>query len=113
MNDGRESEVQHLYPSLRSDDDVLRLYVPVDDSLRMRRGQRICDLHRNVQGFLQCQGSFLDSAEECLAFDILHDDIDLITRLYLSVNRTDIGMVEFGRRPSFCCQTLSCAFVCQ
>ena len=96
-----QAEVQDLGPSLRADHDVGGLQVAVHDSLGVRRGQSIGDLHGNRQQLGNGQRSAGHRLPQGLAFDQLHHDVGHASRIAHVVDGDDVGMVERGRRPSF------------
>src|SRR5437660_12654988 len=70
----RQAKVQNLRLAALSDEDIGRLDVPMDDSLRVRRVQRVRDLNRPVKQRIRLQGLTLDTLLQRLAFQQLHRD---------------------------------------
>ena len=90
-----QSEVEHLHQAIRTNLDVSRLEIPMDDAFFVRVIQRVRDLPRNRRGFIEAQRTFLDAVGQRGTFDQLHHQIigpDI-------VQRTDIGVIE--RRDDF------------
>ena len=101
----RQAKVQNLRLAALSDEDIGRLDVPMDDSLRVRRVQRVRDLNRQVKQRIRLQGLTLDMLLERLAFQQLHRDERLPLALVNVVDRTNVRVIERGSGFSFTSET--------
>ena len=97
----RQPEVQHLHDAVWGDLDVRRFEISVNDPLLMCRVKGIGDLSRDGQGIGQRNGPTRDAVGERLALDqFQHERADAI-RLFESVDRADVGMIERREHARF------------
>jgi hypothetical protein len=68
----RKAEVEHLDGAVAAHFDICRLQVAVDDPLLVRGFQRLRDLPRDGQGFVERHGSTRDVLRQIVPFDELH-----------------------------------------
>ena len=88
----RQAEVQHLHGSVVSQLDIRRLQIAVNDSLVVRRFERIGDLPRDLQRLADRQRAAGDSLGEVLPFDQLHHQRG--RRIEDAVYLGDVRMIE-------------------
>ena len=69
-----EAEVEDLRAAVLREDDVLGLEVPVDDPAFVRRRETARDLHAELHGLADRQGSRRDPLAQRLAVHELHDE---------------------------------------
>ena len=69
-----ESKVEDLRLTARGDEDVRRFQIAVDDALRVRRFERVGDLHAEGEQRLGIQGAAAYPIREHLTVEQLHDD---------------------------------------
>ena len=70
-----EAEVEQLRAPLVRHEDVLRLQVPVNDPLLVRRGQSLCDLRGEVDRLAGAKRALPEAYAQRLAFEELHDGV--------------------------------------
>ncbi len=70
----REAEVEHLRVAARSDEDVGRLDVTVDDSAAVSGVERVGDLDRDVDRSIDIERLLLYDMSQRVALEQLHDD---------------------------------------
>ena len=92
MCDGSQPEIQHFHESVRAQHDVFGFDVAVNDARRVRRIQRIGDLHGDVQRVKLRQGFAFDSPAQRFAFDVVAGDVMNALMLADVVNRNDVRM---------------------
>jgi len=89
-------------PAFRNED-VRRLYVPMNDPRRVRRIERVGDLHRQLQQRIDLHGTSRDAVLQHHAVQILHGDEGFPIFLANVVDGADIRVVErrcrFGLAP--------------
>ena len=73
----------------------------MDDALLVRRFERIGDLPRDRQRFVERDGAARDALRQILAFDELHHERARAARSFQPVNRGDVGMIERGEQFGF------------
>ena len=89
----REAEVQHLHRAVAAHLDVCRLEIAVDDPLIVRGFERLRDLLRDGQGFVERQGTARDALREIVAFDELHHQGGHAPAFFEAVDRGDVRMI--------------------
>ena len=94
-----KAKVQHLRGPVGSDLYVCRLQVAVDDSLFVRRLERLGDLPGEREGFIERETAVDDAIGERWALDQLHHQRDGPVLLFEAVNLRDMGMIQ--RRQNF------------
>ena len=97
----REPEVEHLHRTVRSNFDIGRLQVPVDDALLVRRRQRLGDLFRDRQRLVECDSAVCDPVRERRSLDQFHHERENAVRLLEAVNVRDVRMVQGGEDFGF------------
>ena len=70
----REPEVEHLHRAVVADLDVGRLQIAMDDALLVRGFERLGDLLRDRQRFVERNRAARDPLREVLALDEFHDE---------------------------------------
>src|SRR6266851_5063362 len=89
-----ETEVEDLGLAARVDEDVRRLDVTVNDSLGMRRLERIRELNADIEQARDVERAAADAFGERLPFQQLHRDEVLPFELIDRVDGADRRMVE-------------------
>ena len=79
--------------------DVCRLQIAMDDALLVRGFERIGDLLRDRQGFVEWNRAARNALRQVLALDEFHHECRDVGCLLEAVDRGDVGMVE--RREDF------------
>ena len=95
----RQTEVQHLHCAVRAHLDVGGLQVAVDDPLLVRRFQRLSDLLRDGECFVDRHGTLRDAIRERWALDEFHHQRRHAIALLEAVNLRDMRVVQ--RRQDF------------
>src|SRR5262249_34064232 len=90
----RESEVQHLYVSLRRDFDVAGLQIAMNDSFFVRRRQRL----RYLNGQVERLGNRERTAQHLPVHQLQHQE-DQVARFLESINSGNVGVIQ-GREYS-------------
>ena len=90
----REPEIQDLRVATRSDEDVRRLDVAMDDPRTVRRVEGVGDLDRQAPDSLERHRLPADLVLEGLPFQELHDEERAPVRLAEIVDRTNVRVVE-------------------
>src|SRR4030095_9169510 len=91
-----KAEVHHLNLRAKRQHYILRLNVPMNDSVGMRFGQCVSHLDRYVQRFLQAKRFSCNSVRESLPLHVLHDDKTLGIPFTYFMNCTNIWVIKFG-----------------
>ena len=86
-------------------ENIRGLDVAMNDSFRVRRVQRVCDLNSEQKQRLQFKRAVADQVLQSLAIQELHGDERLAALLADVVNRADVGMVESRRGLRFTLKT--------
>jgi hypothetical protein len=68
-----QPEIEDLHRSVRSDFDIRRLEVPMDDAFLVRRLERFGDLSGDRQSLFERKRSARDPVRQVVALDNLHD----------------------------------------
>ena len=68
----------------------------MSDPQLVRRFERVGDLPRDRQGFIERDGAALDALRQVLPFDQFHDDGSGPMTLFEAVDGGDVGMVQRG-----------------
>src|SRR5262249_58065251 len=74
--------------------DIRRLEIAMDDAQFMRRFERLRDLLRDWERFIDWDRATRDALREILALDEFHDERGQVARTLEAVDRRDIRMVE-------------------
>jgi hypothetical protein len=101
----REAEVQDFHGPVRPQLDVGRLQVAVDDSLVVRRLERLGDLFRDADGIVKRDRAAPQPLRQVLAFHQLHDEGAHITRFFETVDVGDVRVVQGREGLGFACET--------
>ena len=96
-----QSKIENLGVPAPRDEDIRRLDVAMDDSLGMRRIERIRNLHAEIEHLLDRQRFIFDPVLQRLAIEKFHGDERLAIYFVHVVNRADIGMIQSGGRACF------------
>jgi hypothetical protein len=93
--DPREAEVEHLDETIGCDRDVRGLQIAMHDAVLMGRFQRVGELPRDGQGFVECQRS---ACRKVLlqreSRDELEDEAGEAVSLFEAEERRDVRMAE-------------------
>ena len=89
-----EAKIQHLDGAVRPDLDVGGLQVPVDDSLRMGRVERVGDLPCHRQRLVECERAVREPIGERRPFDQLENQGVDGFRFFEAEDRSDIGVTQ-------------------
>src|SRR5215469_16710077 len=100
MRQFREAKIQNLCLTTRSDKDVSRLDIAVNESLSVRGLQGAGDLNPDVQSVVKAHRAAVDALLEGLAFQILHGDERTAIVFADIVNRADLWMIQRRSRTS-------------
>ncbi len=92
-----EAEVEDLDLAVGRELDVGGLEVAVDDSLLVRRLERLGDLPRDGEGLVEGERPALQPLGEVFALDELHDEGADAARLLEAVDRGDVGVLQLGQ----------------
>src|SRR5712692_2159849 len=103
----REAKIEHLNQALRGDHDVGALEVAMNDAAAVRMAESGCDLHSIAQHGFDRQALAHDQGVQRLAFDQLHDDVQLTIKLADFMDGADIRMAESGRGAGLVQQIVS------
>ena len=101
----RQPEVEQ-FNAVRSDEDVGRLQIAVNDAALMQRGQRTQHSESDRQRLGHAQRAAAQLFGERLALEQLHCNEQLALVLPYLVNLADVGMVDARGRPGFAPETL-------
>ena len=96
-----DAEVDDLRAAVFRQHDVPRLQIAVHDAGRVRDGQPVGDLARDVERTRQLQPLPLKCREQRLAGDQFHHDVRVAIQLADVVDGDDIRVVEERRHPRF------------
>jgi hypothetical protein len=89
-----QAEVQDLQPPVLRDEEVLRLQVPVDNPLLVRRGEAVRHLQRVVDRLPRREASAGQCRAKGLSLEQLLDDVRSAVVSPDVVNRGDVGVVQ-------------------
>jgi hypothetical protein len=96
-----QPEVQNLRVTTIRNKNVCGLDVTVNNSLRVRRVQRICNFRPQLQQLLDREGPSSESMLQRLPFHQFHGNEELAIAFVNVVNRTDVWVVESRCGTSF------------
>src|SRR5215469_936855 len=96
-----KAEVQNLGMASFGNENVRWLDISVDDAFRVRSVKPLSHLYRNLQRRLQFQRATGNHVFQSFAFQIFHGNEGSAVFLPDVVNRTDVGMIQSGRRLGF------------
>ena len=88
-----ETEVQHLYRAVRPQLDIAGLQVAVNDAFFVRAFERIGDLPRDFQGFVERNRAVRDALGQRGTLDQLHDQ----RAVFDAVNGGNVWVIEGGQ----------------
>ena len=97
QRDFRQPKIENLRLTSIRHEDVRGLDVPVDDSLRVCRIQRVRDLDAQIEHRLDLHRLASDSVPERLALQQFHGDEGSPIGLVNLVDRADVRVVQRGR----------------
>jgi hypothetical protein len=89
----RQSEIEHLCLAALGDENVRRLDIAMHDSLRVRGGERLSHMDRNLEQLLQFHRLAMDELFQALALQLLHHDERMALVIIDFVDRANAGMV--------------------
>ena len=101
-----QAEVQDLRLPALGDEDVRGLDVAVDDALRVRGVEGVCNLDREIERDFERQRPVVDPVLQRLAVEELHRDERLALGLVDVVHRADVRVVERRGRARFALEAL-------
>ena len=90
----RQPEVEHLHRAVGADLDVRGLQIAMDDALLVRGFERLGDLLRDRQRFVEWNRAARDALRQVLALDEFHHQGGDVRRFLEAVDRRDVRMVE-------------------
>src|SRR5262245_39857561 len=90
----RQPKVENLGNAAPGDEDVRRLDVPMNDTLRVSRVESVCDLDAKVEHRFDLQWLALDAAFQGFALQKLHGDERFALMLFNLIDCADIRMVK-------------------
>jgi hypothetical protein len=96
-----QSEIEHFHLAVGRELDVRRLQVAVNDAAFVRRFERLRDLLRNLQSFIDRNRAALDSFAEGFTLDQLHDDATRISELLQPVDVRNILVIQRSQELCF------------
>ena len=91
-----QAEVQHLHRAVVAHLDVGRLEIAVNDAALVRGFQRLGNLSRDRQGFIDRDRALCDAIRERHPLDQLHHQRLHAVRLLEAVDGGDVRMIERG-----------------
>ena len=89
-----QSEVEDFHGAVARQHHVAGFQIPMNHASFMRRLQRVTDLLRDCQCFINRNRPLLDARLQRLAFDQLHDDALCIAGFFKAVDVRDVGMIQ-------------------
>jgi hypothetical protein len=92
-----QSEIENLRLTSVGDEDIRRLDVPMDDSLRVCRIQGVGDLDAQIEHHLDLQRLARDPMPQRLPFQQFHGDEPSSIGFVNFVDGADVRMVQRGR----------------
>ena len=101
----RETEVEHLHGAVAAHLDVRGLQIAVDDPLLVRGFERLRDLLRDGQGFVERHGSARDALRQIVAFDEFHHEGGHAPAFFEAVDRGDVRMIQGSEHFRFALKT--------
>ncbi len=94
----RQPEIQDLHPSVRGDEDVLRLQVAMNHALAIRRCQAMRDLRRKLRGLAHRQRPGAHLLAQRFAFEQFTDEIRRALVNARVVNGQYVRMIQRRQR---------------
>ena len=96
--DLRQTEIQHLDLTVRTNLDVRRLQVAVHDALLVRGFERVRNLRRHRERFIQRGAAAREELGQRLALDELHHECEGAAGLFETVHDGNTRVIERGER---------------
>jgi hypothetical protein len=96
-----ETEIENLWVSTLSDEDIRRLDISVNDAFGVRRIERVGNLYAVCQQRLKIEWTALDAMLQGRAIQVFHRDKSFAVLLANIVNGADVGMVQGRGRLRF------------
>ena len=90
----RETEIKHFNDPIVTQHDVVRLDIAMDDTDRVRRRERACDLNADVERLVRPEWSFSNSITQRFAVDELRGDKVLGVDLVYFVDGENVWVVQ-------------------
>ena len=109
----RETEVEHLDRAVTPHLDVRRLQVAVNDPLLVRGFERLGDLLRDRQRFVDRDRATRDALGQVLALDQFHHERGDAAAFFEAVDGGDVRMVERGEHLGFALKSRQPVVVCR
>ena len=105
-----QAKIEDLGLTRRRDHHVAGFDVAMNDSARVRGGQRVGHLDGNRKRAAQIEGAAVDKLTHILAFDELHrDEVDAADLVEIE-DSADVGMVERRSETGFALKSLDVGF---
>src|SRR4029079_13828227 len=96
-----QPEIEYLCLAACGHKDVRRFQIAMYYPFRMRRLERVNDLHAERQNGIDIERPSANAVGERFAVEQFHNNEMLRFELLDAVDRTDVRMVESRRRPRF------------
>ena len=97
----RQSEIQHLHFAVRSDLDIGRLQIPMNDAFLVRRFQRFAICFAIPKRFIDRNRPALDAFGQRFSADEFHHQKLPSAGFFHSVNRRDVRMIQRRQHAGF------------
>src|SRR5688500_3609996 len=101
-----EAEIEYFCLPSRSNENIRRLEIAMDDTFRMCRLDRIGDVRAESQYSFDVERTATDPVCQRSAVEQFHDDEMLVIVLFDPVNRADVRMIKRRRRACLALETL-------
>ena len=107
----RQPEIQDPWLPIRSDLDIRRLQVPMDDPFLMSSLEPLCNLDEQRDRFVYSNATLRNSFCQRLAFHQFHDDERLPVVLFETIERGDVRVVDLSEESGFSLESFQSIFV--
>ena len=97
----RQPEVEQFHPSRLRDHDVAGFQIPMHHTLPVGLVQRVGNLDGVFECLIERQPSLFQPLLECLALDVLHDEVVNPVLFADVVERADVGVVQAADSSCF------------
>ena len=102
----RETEVQHLRAKF-GQHDIAGFEIPVNDAAAVSSIECVCDFVCRLQCLVEGQCTALQAIGQCLAIDVLHDEIVEPALAADIMQRADVRVVERGNGSRLALEALA------
>ena len=89
-----QPEIQDFRLAARSEEDVGRLDIAMDDPLGVGSGERVGHMNGDIEEFVDIHGLAPDALLQALALQLFHDDEGMAVVVFDFVDGADAGMVQ-------------------